>query len=209
MICCASCGNENVDNAAFCDNCGMPLAAPGTAQAFTPVAGVQASAASGSVCPACGGTVVPGEAFCEQCGATLNAPVPAAVGISPQMPTSAGKPTVSQSAAGSLHGLRLVIQSDGTEVALPNKSNVIIGRADPASQFFPDVDLDRFDALNHGVSRRHASVQIQSGQIVIQDLDTANGTAINRQPLAPHQPEPIHDGDELRFGKLVATIRLG
>jgi pSer/pThr/pTyr-binding forkhead associated (FHA) protein len=41
---------------------------------------------------------------------------------------------------------------------------------------------------------------------LIEDLDTTNGTAVNRQRLAPRQTQPIRDGDEIRFGKLVATF---
>jgi pSer/pThr/pTyr-binding forkhead associated (FHA) protein len=105
--------------------------------------------------------------------------------------------------------IRLLIQPAGAQLALPNQPEVIVGRADASSQFYPDVDLDPFDALNNGVSRRHARVLIQSGQVTIEDLDTANGTSVNRQRLTPNRAQLIRDGDELRFGKLVATVRLG
>jgi pSer/pThr/pTyr-binding forkhead associated (FHA) protein len=105
--------------------------------------------------------------------------------------------------------VRLLIQPSGAEITLPEQPEVIIGRADASSQFFPDVDLNRFDALSSGVSRRHARVTANAGQVAIEDLDTANGTAVNKQRLAPRQPRPIGDGDELRFGALVTVVRLG
>lgn len=195
MVRCTSCGNENEDNAAFCDTCGTLLGAAGTAH--TPAV-VSPAAASGNVCPACGSAVVPGEAFCEQCGAALDALLPASTVAPPAQQIAPALPRV----------LRLLIKPNDTEVTFPNKPEAIIGRSDPASQFFPDIDLDRFDALNQGVSRRHAKVQVRGDQIMIEDLDTANGTAINKQRLAPRLAQPIHDGDELRFGTLTATVRL-
>ena len=44
---------------------------------------------------------------------------------------------------------------------------------------------------------------LQNGQVFLEDLDSVNGTALNRQRLAPHQPSPVKDGDEIRLGKLV------
>lgn len=207
MIRCTSCGTENVDDAAFCDNCGTALSGPRpTGVTPPPYPSPAPAAGSGTSCPACGGAVMPGEAFCETCGIALSAPAP--VQAPPPLAAQQGFLAPPPQPAATLQGVRLLIQLDGSEVALPDRPEAIIGRADTASHFFPDVDLDRFDALNNGVSRRHAKVLIQGGQVMIEDLDAANGTAVNRQRLAPHQAHAIRDGDEVRFGKLVATARL-
>jgi pSer/pThr/pTyr-binding forkhead associated (FHA) protein len=124
-------------------------------------------------------------------------------------PATLPQPIDAPAGALAFQHIRMLIQPAGAEVVLPRKPEVIIGRADAASQFFPDVDLGSFDALTNGVSRRHARVSQHGDQVVLEDLDTANGTAINRQRLAPRQPQPIRDGDEVRFGKLIATVRLG
>ena len=213
MATCVSCGTENVDGAVFCDSCGAALghgvAAPQSATFAQP-----AMARAGNACPACGGSVMAGEAFCDSCGAALNAPAPS--GVSAALPTysPAVQPAAYPPAPTNIPVLRalrvrLLIQPSGDEIALPEKPEVIIGRADASSQFFPDVDLNRFDALNSGVSRRHARLTAQRGQIAIEDLDTANGTAVNKQRLAPRQSQLISDGDELRFGTLVMVVRLG
>jgi pSer/pThr/pTyr-binding forkhead associated (FHA) protein len=103
----------------------------------------------------------------------------------------------------------LLIQPTGTEVVFPDVAEAIVGRADASSNFFPDVDLDLYDAASNGVSRSHAKVLLRDGRILIEDLDTTNGTTVNRQRLAPRQAQPIRDGDEIRFGKLVVTFRYG
>jgi pSer/pThr/pTyr-binding forkhead associated (FHA) protein len=159
---------------------------------------------------------MPGEAFCETCGAALNTPAPSlatptpAFG-SPAYPSSAhapgGSPALAPAVAPTtLQRARLLIQPAGVEIAFPDAAQAIVGRADASSNFFPDVDLDQYDALSNGVSRSHARVLLQDGRVLIEDLDTTNGTAVNRQRLAPRQTQPIRDGDEIRFGKLVATF---
>jgi pSer/pThr/pTyr-binding forkhead associated (FHA) protein len=78
-----------------------------------------------------------------------------------------------------------------------------MGREDPVSGIFPEIDLDPYGAQEDGVGRKHAQLVLQGGQVCIEDLDSVNGTAVNKQKLAPHQPRPLKDGDELRLGKMV------
>ena len=53
------------------------------------------------------------------------------------------------------------------------------------------------------ISRYHAKVQYEDGDIIITDLDSTNGTALNGQKLAPRQPQPLRDGDQITVGKLL------
>jgi pSer/pThr/pTyr-binding forkhead associated (FHA) protein len=71
------------------------------------------------------------------------------------------------------------------------------------SGIFPDIDLDQHGGQDAGVGRRHAQLILQGGQVFIEDLDSVNGTVLNRQKIAPRQPQPINDGDEIRLGKMV------
>ncbi|RRR72252.1 MAG: FHA domain-containing protein, partial [Candidatus Viridilinea halotolerans] len=85
---------------------------------------------------------------------------------------------------------------------------VTLGRSDPVSNFFPDLDLTPFDAVGNGVGRRHVRIFVQSGQVCVEDLDSTNGTFRNSARLAPRQPIPLANGDELRLGNLALTIQL-
>ena len=49
---------------------------------------------------------------------------------------------------------------------------------------------------------------VESGQILLEDLDSVNGTSVNKQRLSPRKPHPIKHGDELRFGKLVLVYMI-
>ncbi len=86
------------------------------------------------------------------------------------------------------------------EFALESGNN-LIGRWDPDTGSFPEVDLDADDP-EAKISRKHALVRIDGGKITIEDIGSLNGTYVNRQPrLQPGSPVELKDGDELIIGK--------
>lgn len=103
---------------------------------------------------------------------------------------------------------RLIAVANGMTLPLPAAAQAIVGRADPVSQFLPEVDLTSFNALDNGVGRRHARLFVQSGQLMVEDLDSTNGTLLNSQKLSPRQPQPLKDGDQIQFGRLAMQILL-
>jgi pSer/pThr/pTyr-binding forkhead associated (FHA) protein len=100
-----------------------------------------------------------------------------------------------------------VVES-GSTIELPKAPQVIIGRADPVSRFYPDVDLSPYNALQNGVGRRHVRMSVKNGIIVVEDMNSTNGTMINRQRLTPRMAQPINDCDELRIGTLTLRFYL-
>ncbi len=56
-----------------------------------------------------------------------------------------------------------------------------------------------------GVSRRHALIWREAGQAFIQDLDSANGTLIDGEPIAA--PELLPSGTVVSFGPATYTFR--
>ena len=157
-----------------------------------------------------------GSMFCDQCGEALDAsattaaagsdydattdamaPAPASA---PVMVTPAPAPTPAATSA------KLVIKEDGAEFPLDGKSEFLVGREDPVSNIYPDIDLTPHKGEEHGVSRMHAKIYAQGSQYLIEDLNSTNATYLNRQKLAAKTPTPIKDGDEVRFGKVEATF---
>jgi pSer/pThr/pTyr-binding forkhead associated (FHA) protein len=117
----------------------------------------------------------------------------------PSIPTS--PPVTGYRAA--LAPAKLTVTLTGVVIQLPNAVQAAIGRADPVSGFFPEVDLTPHGALDNGVGRKHARLFVQSGQILLEDLDSTNGTKINGQKLAPRQPQTLRDGDQVALGSMV------
>jgi pSer/pThr/pTyr-binding forkhead associated (FHA) protein len=104
-------------------------------------------------------------------------------------------------------GGRLIVQPSGAQLALPSgKTEFIVGREDPASNNFPDVDLNDHGGDEGGVSRRHAQILSRDGQFYLEDLNSVNYTYVNRQKLQPNQPQPLNEGDEIQLGRVKLTF---
>lgn len=99
-------------------------------------------------------------------------------------------------------------QGAGTRFALTAETN-IIGRWDPAVKAFVEVDLTGVDG-DAKVSRKHARITFTGGSYFIEDLESANGTYINRSDrLIPGDKVPLSDGDEIIMGKTFLKFILG
>ncbi len=232
---CPNCQTENIDGAAFCDNCGKALFAAGPAPtqvAAPPPMGSPMQptmpASSGSVCPACGTPYLPGEMFCSNCGSPLSAPVPqqssmpsSFAPVSPQPtppqsqapvppPASPVPPTMPVAPAMPTGGQPyLVVVSNGTQLTLPAKSEILVGRLDPVSGVYPDVDLTPYGADECGVSRRHIKITFAGNQYFIEDLNSTNYTHIGSTKIQPGMRVPLNSGDQLRLGKLLLNFYAG
>ena len=102
---------------------------------------------------------------------------------------------------------RLVLQATNTPLTFPmGKNELIVGREDPVSGHFPDVNLGPYGGEDGGVSRSHAKLIIQGNQCFLEDFNSVNFTHVNKQQLHPGTRQPLNDGDELRFGKIVVMF---
>jgi pSer/pThr/pTyr-binding forkhead associated (FHA) protein len=128
--------------------------------------------------------------------------------VSPaRLTVPAGAPAAATSgtalaASGGARALQLVVESDNAVFDLSGKSEVLIGREDPVSNIYPDVDLTPHGGEEGGVSRQHARLLINNGQYLIEDQNSTNYTYVNRQRLPAKVPTPIKDGDDIRLGRV-------
>jgi len=171
-----------------------PYQAPPTAPAP-----YQAPPAVSGACPNCGQPVVPGAAFCDSCGASLAAPP--LQGAYPPVPPPVAPPP--------MPGMRmlLVVANSGVQMPLAGKQEFYIGREDPIGQFFPDADLTPHGGDAGGVSRRHAKIIVYGSQVMFEDLNSTNGSFVNKVKVQPGQPVPLTDGAEVRLGKVVLLFQ--
>jgi serine/threonine-protein kinase len=85
-----------------------------------------------------------------------------------------------------------------------DKESVLIGRTDPHTGIFPEIDLTMHDPETK-VSRRHARIYRQGEQFLIEDLGSVNGTIVNSVSggsirLNTKSPRVLSAGDELKVG---------
>jgi pSer/pThr/pTyr-binding forkhead associated (FHA) protein len=141
-------------------------------------------------CKECQMENIEGALFCEECGAKLDE--------SPEL-VEAGTET---------GGAHIVFASpDGSNLEIPSKDEVVIGREDPISEVFPDVDLTNLGGMEKGVSRKHAVIHRSGRDYTVEDMGSTNGTYINKKRIQPHAPQAIKPGDEVKFGKLSLSIK--
>ncbi|MFN4279801.1 FHA domain-containing protein [Thermosynechococcus sp.] len=93
--------------------------------------------------------------------------------------------------------LELVKSVSEQGIQLPARG-LKIGRA-------PDNDIVLNDIF---VSRYHAFFEWQEGQVHLVDLGSKAGTHLNGQPVVPHTPIPLEDGDLITLGNSAVRFRL-
>lgn len=85
------------------------------------------------------------------------------------------------------------------------KEESLLGRTDPDTGIFPDVDLSRFDAGRY-VSRRHASIKREGTQFFLTPFKTLNPTRVDGYAVAENTSVPIANNARLEFADLVCNF---
>jgi serine/threonine-protein kinase len=146
-------------------------------------------------CGFCGGRIAADDVYCAHCG--MKQPL---VGAGSSAALRAARATAKLIVAGTTElDVSFVLQ----------KESNLVGRSDPQSNIFPEVDLSKFD-LETKVSRRHARIWREGETFLIEDLNSVNGTVINDAVrLAPRQPRVLESGDKLRLGETTLHFLVG
>ncbi|CAN5218682.1 hypothetical protein BH20ACI2_BH20ACI2_05550 [soil metagenome] len=169
--------------------------------------GVSAAPASVSLanqsvfCGFCGQRIVATDLFCAFCGSKQ--PI-AQQGVHSEIYSSGG-------------GTAKLLIEGTTELDAPvftlEKSENLVGRRDPQSNIFPEVDLSKYDPQTK-ISRRHARIWREGGNFLVEDLGSSNGTILmagysDMVRLTPRQPHVLGNGDRLRLGDTTLHFLMG
>jgi serine/threonine-protein kinase len=143
-------------------------------------------------CGFCGGRIAADDVFCAHCGSR--------------------QPSADSSARLAARPTAKLVVAGTTELDasfnLQRDSN-LVGRTDPLSNIFPEVDLSRFDPHTK-VSRRHARIWRDGDTYKVEDLGSVNGTVINDvHRLEPRQPRPLDSGDRIKVGETTLHFLMG
>jgi hypothetical protein len=211
MIKCGECGYENMDGLDYCDGCGAKLAAAATAapaaaapEATVPAVEVKVGAIeAGTGISSTGITGVEAPAGAEAASAEAPKSEAPTGEIKPEAAPESVASAPAAAAAGAPFKAKLSVVRGGRkgqEFPLEEGNN-LVGRWDPETGSFPEVDLDADDP-EAKISRKHALIRIDGGKITIEDIGSLNGTYVNRQPrLSPGSPAELKSGDEVIIGK--------
>jgi pSer/pThr/pTyr-binding forkhead associated (FHA) protein len=167
------------------------------------------------ICPYCRQELLEGTLFCPECGASLADEKTRPQPEPPPAPPVA-VPVVLEPASGAAGGkttahitptqLRMLVLNSGRTIPCPYGEVLLVGRSDPSGGTFPEVDLGQDNGYMAGVSRRHARIIRRGDDFYVEDLNSMNGTFLNRNKLPAHTPVPFQDGDEIRLGNLVLRV---
>ncbi|MDX1616019.1 MAG: FHA domain-containing protein [Candidatus Promineifilaceae bacterium] len=163
------------------------------------------------LCRECGRTLITGSLFCSECGSYQLSESATALQARPagamEGHDDAEAPVDEPTKPPKLPSLlTVIIATSNREVSLSLKRAVRIGRHDPESEVDVDLDLTDDDGADWGVSRLHAAIARRPEGIFVVDLGSTNGTLVNNHMLKPKSPHRLHDGDEIRFGRLLVRI---
>jgi pSer/pThr/pTyr-binding forkhead associated (FHA) protein len=193
MIRCSECSHENMDGLEYCDACGAKLPA-GASTEPVPAAPAAAPVVAPEPSPPAEASVPTEEA---SGGATATVPPPVPVSVPPP-------------SAGTVQNAQLTILRGGTvgKVFPLQVGDNLVGRWDPDSGSFPEVDMEHDDPEAR-ISRKHALIRV-SDRITIEDIGSLNGTFVNRgRRLEPGSPAEVKDGDEIIVGKTFFKVSVG
>ena len=169
--------------------------------------GVTTSAPSPSLssqtvfCGFCGQRIVAVDMFCAFCGAKQP--------LAQQSQPSGGFHPVAMTA-------KLVIEGT-SELSAPayslQKDENLVGRRDPMSNIFPEIDLSKYDPQTK-ISRRHARIFRDGPAFLVEDLGSSNGTVLEPSlqssfRLPPHKPHPLTSGDKIKVGDTTLHFVVG
>jgi pSer/pThr/pTyr-binding forkhead associated (FHA) protein len=168
--------------------------------------------------------------YCDGCGGklptTTSAPASAPESVSVTEPTETASPaaeavppepipavpvTVAEqpAVATTITSAKLTLVRGGTvgKVFPLQVGDNLVGRWDPDSGAFPEVDMENDDPEAR-ISRKHALIKV-SDHITIEDIGSLNGTFVNRgSRLEPGAPAALKDGDEIIVGKTFFRLSL-
>jgi CRP-like cAMP-binding protein len=103
---------------------------------------------------------------------------------------------------------KLVHIASGMEFPLAMGGETTIGRRDPVTGIFPDIDLTPVDS-QRSVSRRHAKIYRRGTKFFLaEEIGTMNSTFLNGGRLETGVPGEIQPGAELRFGVVVLRLEV-
>ncbi len=147
-------------------------------------------------CVECGFLNSDAARFCAKCGTLLASDEPGAqTTMSFEQQDEEGD--AGAAGEGAASGPALVIRAGGgragEHISLVGERQEI-GRSPDSAVLLDDVT----------VSRHHATVERESDGLYIVDLESLNGTYVNRRRVERHR---LRDGDELQIGKFKLTFR--
>lgn len=197
MVKCPFCGFNNEEGALFCEQCKSdlgsttPTPAPAPAPPGEPVPVASVVEAVPETAPPMAEVVEAPPAAAP--GAAETAPAPAEAPAA-KLPADA-KPVL------------VVLRGQKVNAEYPIYEGLnFIGRADEKPV---DIDLEDQEPPDRiWCSRQHALITFENNELTVEDLNSANGTYVNRTRIYPGQKKPLNVGDVIQIGNVQMKLKV-
>jgi hypothetical protein len=161
-------------------------------------------------CPNCKHEEVDGAVFCSECGTQLvksENVTTQKIELDDRDNRVTG-PLADEIPNYSNAWISLHMLDSGQILPVAERKEFTMGRISDNQPIMPDIDFSSFKAYDNGVSRLHAVIRQNSGNVIIMDLGSSNGTYVNGTRLMPNVEQPLRHGDVVALGKLKMQIVL-
>jgi hypothetical protein len=160
------------------------------------------------ICPNCKSQEIDGTIFCSECGTQLVQPDSAQT---QKFETDSAELRnailyVDEVTKQGATWITLHLLETGDILPISERSEFTLGRLSENQPIEPDIDLTPFKAFDNGVSRLHAVIRKNQGNVVLVDLGSSNGTYVNGLRIMPNIEQPLRHGDIVALGKLKMQI---
>jgi hypothetical protein len=201
MVKCPFCGFENEDGALFCEQCKSDL---GTVEPVPPTQPIP------EAMPVAEDTI-PMAAVVEERG-----DMPEAVPVAEAAPVDEAAAAAAAAAAPPAEGAKIpagaqpklaVIRGQKIGVEYPVYADLnFIGRSDEKPV---DIDLEDQEPPDRiWCSRQHALITLEGEVMTIEDLNSSNGTYVNRTRVYPGQKRQLGVGDVIQIGTVHLKVKV-
>lgn len=160
------------------------------------------------ICTNCQSRATLSQIYCAKCGYILPDAIPDITNRTVILTEPVGTAEI-RIGTGFFHPeARLYLQAVGGKIIpVPvNVGPVIIGRRFESEDQSRYVDLSELGAQEFGVSRRHTQLELRENKIYAVDLNSTNGTFVNRERLAPGTPHEVRNRSSLQMGVLILRV---
>jgi hypothetical protein len=212
MLKCPFCGFDNEDGALFCEQCKSDLGAvepvptaPAAPAAEETIPMAQAIPEAEAVPMA--QVVAAPAAEAAPAAAPAAEAVPEAAPAEPAAPAAAAEAAPAAALPPGAQPKLVVIRGQKINAEYPIYPDLnFIGRADEKPV---DIDLEDQEPPDRvWCSRQHALITLENGVMTLEDLNSSNGTYVNRARVYPGQKRQLSVGDTIQIGNVQMKVKI-
>ena len=158
------------------------------------------------LCPCCGQYAAADKLICPNCRDPLGKQMHATGPLTARAPVTQPIEHVGSDRVTANDVIILQLLPSSSIITLPLLNPAILGREGSTPLDDELIDLKLYNAVRHGVSRRHCRLRRENEHLLVTDLSSTNGTFLNNRRIDPCKDTIVLHGDKIVLGTLHLII---